>query len=165
MGCDPLFLGIVKVEEPDVRGLNILRELTESVLSIPVNSTLVNDAESGSAGWSTIYLELLCSYVQKRNDYAPMDFSPTSTKTAQRDLIVMLRRDPRNNSLDVTQPMVHSVSPQGTEEETLSEVIKCFDGVGFPRSTTNPRLKHPSIWLAMASSFATIRRRRSMTSR
>ena len=59
VGCDPLFLGIVKVEEPDVRGLNILRELTESVLSIPVNSTLVNDAESGSVGRSTIYLELL----------------------------------------------------------------------------------------------------------
>jgi len=70
--------------------------------------------------------ELFCS---ERNDYLPMDFSPTSVRSAQRDLIEMLLRDPRNSRLQVTAPSVPtSVCLRGSgTNEALSEMTKCFD--------------------------------------
>jgi len=78
--CDPMFLGVVKLEDADVRVLNILSEPTELVLAIPVdNSTISIDVEPVESGLS-YYLfgtdKLFCS---ERNDVElPMDFSPTS---------------------------------------------------------------------------------------
>lgn len=130
VGGEPLFLGVVKIEEPDVRVLNILKEPTELVLSIPVNSMITIDVEveqieSGAEYYLFGTDELFCS---KRNDYTPMDFSHTSTRTAQRDLMAMILRDPRNNALQVSRPAIpSSVSLRGTADENLGDVTKCFD--------------------------------------
>lgn len=127
-GCDPLFMGIIKTQEADVRVLNMLKEPTELVLAISVNSTIAIDVEPIESGVE-YYLfgtaELFCS---KRNDCLPMDLSPTSLRTAQKDLMNMLHRDPRNKSLEVSRPVIPaSVSLRGTSEENLSDVVKCFD--------------------------------------
>jgi len=78
VGCDPMFLGVVKLEDADVRVLNILSEPNELVLAIPVESTISIDVEPVESGLS-YYLfgtdKLFCS---ERNDTDPMDFSPTS---------------------------------------------------------------------------------------
>lgn len=43
--CEPVFMGVVKIEDDDdVRVLNILREPTELVISIPVNATTATAA-------------------------------------------------------------------------------------------------------------------------
>jgi len=128
MGRDPLFLGVVKLEQPDIRVLNILREPTELVIALPVHSMITIDTEQVESGAEYYIFGTAELFSSERNDFTPMDFSPTSTRTAQRDLMAMLRRDSRNNSYQVTQPSVpSSVSLRGTNEETLGEVIKCFD--------------------------------------
>ena len=128
VGCDPLFLGIVKLEDEDVRVINILSEPSEFVLAIPSNNSISIDVEPIESG-TEYYLfgtaELFCS---ERNDYTPMDFSPTSVRTAQRDLMAMLLRDPRNQAMQISKPSIpSSVALRGTSEETLSDIIKCFD--------------------------------------
>ena len=89
-GRNPLFLGIVKIEEPGVRVLNILKEPTELLIPIPVDSLIAideNDDNNIIRTGAEYYLfgtaELFCP---ERNDCTPMDFSPTSIRTAQRDL-------------------------------------------------------------------------------
>lgn len=131
-GRNPLFLGIVKIEEPGVRVLNILKEPTELLIPIPVDSVIAideNDDNNIIRTGAEYYLfgtaELFCP---ERNDYTPMDFSPTSTRTAQRDLMSMLRRDSRNSAFVVSQPVIpSSVVLRGTTNETLSDIVKCFD--------------------------------------
>ena len=128
-GRNSLFLGMVKIEEPGVRVLNILKEPTELIIPIPVDSIDKNDDNNIIRTGAEYYLfgtaELFCP---ERNDYTPMDFSPTSTRTAQRDLMSMLRRDSRNSAFVVSQPVIpSSVVLRGTTNETLSDIVKCFD--------------------------------------
>jgi hypothetical protein len=134
VGRDTLFLGVVKIEEPDIRILNILKEPKELVISIPVDSVITIDDDDGDIDkplhiGGEYYLfgtaELFCP---ERNDCEPMDFSPTSTRSAQRDLISLLHRDARNRAFTVSQPVIPtSVVLRGTSEETLSDIVKCFD--------------------------------------
>ena len=124
------FLGVVKIdEEPDdIRTLNILREPAELVISIPVDSIITIDEEPiqiGAEYYLFVTAELFCP---ERDDCTPLDFSPTSTRTAQRDLISLLRRDARNGAFEVSRPVIpSSVALRGTSEETLSDLVKCFD--------------------------------------
>ncbi|KAL7534170.1 hypothetical protein ACHAXR_005696, partial [Thalassiosira sp. AJA248-18] len=146
VGCDPVFLGVVKVEDPDVRVLNILREPTELVLSIPVvNSGIAIDVEPVEAGEEYYLFGKAELFSIERNDYTPMDFSPTSTRTAQRDLMAMLRRDPRNSSLQVSEPVIpSSVSLRGTSEEILGDITKCFDLSELVRDCHYPIQNQPA---------------------
>jgi hypothetical protein len=130
-GRNPLFLGIVKIEEPDVRVLNILKEPTELLIPIPVDSVIAideNDDNNIIRAGAEYYLfgtvELFCP---ERNDCTPMDFSPTSTRTAQHELMSMLHRDSRNSAFVVSQPVIpSSVVLRGTTNETLSDIVKCL---------------------------------------
>jgi SNF2 family DNA or RNA helicase len=131
-GCNPVFLGVVKIDEPDVRVLNILKEPTELLIPILTDSSITidddDDNEAVQPG-AEYYLfgtsELFCP---DRNDCTPMDFSPTSTRTAQRDLMSMLRRDGRNSAFEVFKPVIpSSVVLRGTTDETLSDIVKCFN--------------------------------------
>ena len=124
MECPPVFLGIVKMEDADIRVLNVLKEPTQLVLSIPISNT-TDAMESGMEYYLFGTKEL---FSIDRNDYTPMDFSPTSTRTAQRDLMAMLQRDPRNSTLHLSPAAIpSSVSLRGTNRETLGDVVKCFD--------------------------------------
>ena len=73
-GRNPLFLGIVKIEEPGVRVLNILKEPTELIIPIPVDSIDKNDDNNIIRTGAEYYLfgtaELFCP---ERNDCTPMD--------------------------------------------------------------------------------------------
>ena len=144
-GCDPLFLGIVKLEDPDVRVLNLLKEPTELVLSIPVNDSMITiDVEPIEAGTEYYLFGTSELFSLDRNDYEPMDFSPTSTRSAQRDLMAMLVRDPRNKSLQVSRPLIpSSVSLRGTSQERLSDVTKCFDLSELVRDCHYPITNQP----------------------
>ncbi|KAL9179984.1 hypothetical protein ACHAXT_007954 [Thalassiosira profunda] len=128
-GCAPSFLGVVKVEDADIRTLNILKEPTELVLAIPASSSAIAiDVEPIESGEEYYLFGTAELFSRTRNDDTPMDFSPTSTRTAQRDLMAMLLRDPRNAALQVTKPQIpSSVSLRGTTDETLGDVVKCFD--------------------------------------
>lgn len=144
IGSDPLYMGVIKTEEADVRVLNILKEPTELILSIPVSSTISIDVEPVEAG-KEYYIfgthELFCS---KRNDEVPMDFSPTSTRSAQRDLMAMLLRDARNNSLVASRPAISSsVTLRGTSNESLGDVVKCFDLSELVRDCNYPITSMP----------------------
>ena len=129
IGCDPLFLGVVKIEEPDIRSLNVLREPTELVIRIPVNGTdNTGEHEHIKCGEDYYLFGTSELFSVDRNDYTPMDFSPTSTRTAQRDLMAMIHRDPRNKALQVTPTVIPaSISLRGTSDEPLDNVTKCFD--------------------------------------
>mmetsp|Transcript_32798 Transcript_32798/g.68981 ORF Transcript_32798/g.68981 Transcript_32798/m.68981 type:complete len:1630 (-) Transcript_32798:512-5401(-) len=144
VGCDPLFLGVVKVEEPDVRVLNILKEPTELVLSIPVSPMITIDVDPIESGVEYYLFGTDVFICPKRNDFTPMDFSPTSTRTAQRDLMAMLRRDPRNKALQVSRPVIpSSVSLRGTSEERLCDITKCFDLSDLVRDCHYPIQNQP----------------------
>ena len=129
-GRDPFFLGVVKIEEEsdDIRVLNILREPAELVISIPVDSIIAIDDEPIQIGVEYYLFGTAELFCPERDDCTPLDFSPTSTRTAQRDLISLLRRDARNGAFEVSRPVIpSSVALRGTSEETLSELVKCFD--------------------------------------
>ena len=128
-GHAPLFIGMAKVEDAnDKRVLNILQEPTELVLLIPVSSTITIDVEPIEIGAEYFVYGTSELFSSDRNDCLPMDFSPTSTRTAQRYLISILHRDPRNKALQVSRPVIpSSVSLRGTSDEPLSDVTKCFD--------------------------------------
>ena len=126
-----MFLGVVKLEEADIRVINLLKEPTELVLTIPVDAVVCIDLEEheNEATGAEYYLfgtdKLFCI---ERNDTLPMDFSPTSMRTAQRDLMAILRRDPRNHATVVSKPTVPtSVAIRGTSEDRLGDLNKYFD--------------------------------------
>jgi hypothetical protein len=111
-GHNPILLGVVKIEESDIRVLNILKEPTELVILIPMDSavTIDNNYESKALQTGAEYYlfstsELFCP---ERNDCMPMDFSPTSMKTAQQDLMSMLRYNLRNSAFEVSRPVIPS---------------------------------------------------------
>ena len=65
-------------------------------------------------------------------DILPTDFSPTSMRTSQRDLMSMLLHEERNKSLQVSAPSIpNSVAVRGTSDsdEWLCDTIKCI-GLG-----------------------------------
>ncbi len=57
-GSNPMFLGVVKIEETDLRVLNILKEPTELVIPIPTDSaiTIDNDDENEALQTEAEYL-------------------------------------------------------------------------------------------------------------
>lgn len=127
-GFSPVFMGVVTLEAPDIQALNVLREPTELVIAIPVDPATNSNAGTIEVGLEYYLFGAAELFSRSRNDDANMDFSPTSERTAQRDLMAMLRRDPRNQPFTVTEAHVPtSVSLRGTSEETLGEVVKCFD--------------------------------------
>lgn len=137
-GFKTIFLGVVKIEEADIRVLNMLKEPTELVVSIPAHCAEDEvevlggvDIGGGVTVGAEYYLfgtsELCCP---KRNDLLPVDFSPTSMRSSQRDLIAMLLRDQRNHALQVTSPSVPSsvcLRGQRDEEKRLGDIMKCFE--------------------------------------
>ena len=147
VGEDALFLGVLKTRDSsDVQTLNILKEPTELLIIMPVISSN-DDADAMDIEIGVEYFlwgsaELFCS---DRNDCLPMDFSPTSVRSAQRDLITMLLRDPRNSSLLVSAPSVpSSVCLRGSgTDETLSQMTKCFDLSELVRDCNYPIENQP----------------------
>jgi len=131
----PLFLGVVKTQDSsDVQVLNLLKEPTELVVIVPVSPSVRAGCEDDDVRTIEIGVEYYLwgaaeLFSSDRNDCLPMDFSPTSVRSAQRDLIAMLLRDPRNSSLQVSSPSVpSSVCLRGSgTEEVLSQMTKCFD--------------------------------------
>ena len=146
MGQGPLFLGVVKTRDSsDVQVLNILKEPTELVIIVPVNPSVDGDVTAVETGleyylWGAA--ELFCS---DRNDCLPMDFSPTSVRSAQKDLIAMLLRDPRNSSVQVSAPSVpSSVCLRGSgTDEMLGQMTKCFDLSELVRDCNYPIQDQP----------------------
>ena len=128
----PVFLGVVRVEAPDVRALNVLREPRELVIAVSAEpeAAIAIDVDLTESGREHFLFGTAELFSAERDDCIPMDFGPTSTRTAQRELMAMLRRDPRNACLQVTAPVVPtSVAPRGHASETmpLSDIVKCFD--------------------------------------
>ncbi|KAL7541871.1 hypothetical protein ACHAXR_011300 [Thalassiosira sp. AJA248-18] len=147
-GFKTMFLGVVKLEEADCLVLNLLSEPTELVLSIPVEDVVSIDVDQKNEVGLEYYLfgtaEL---FNTERNDCLPMDFAPTSVRTAQRDLIAMLLRDQRNHALQVTSPAIpSSVALRGTQEENmrLGDIMKCFDLGELVRDCNYPILNMPT---------------------
>ena len=150
VGRDTLFLGVVKIEEPDIRILNILKEPKELVISIPVDSVITIDDDDGDidkplhVGGEYYLFDTAKLFCPERNDCEPMDFSPTSTRSAQRDLISLLHCDARNCGFTVSQPVIPtSVVLQGTSKETLSDIVKCFDLLELVRDCHYPIQNQP----------------------
>jgi len=86
--------------------------------------------------------ELFCS---DRNDGLPMDFShTTSMRKAQRHLISMLLRDPRNESLQTSQPIVPaSVELRGSSQDSVHTISKYFDLSELVRDCNYPIVNKP----------------------
>ncbi|KAL7550676.1 hypothetical protein ACHAWF_013896 [Thalassiosira exigua] len=147
-GFQTMYLGIVKLEDADVRVLNIMKEPTEFVLSIPVDDEASADAGQIEVGAEYYLFGTAALFSSDRNDCLPMDFAPTSMRTAQRDLMAMLLRDPRNRALQVTEPAVpSSVALRGTRDEALrlGDITKCFDLGELVRDCHYPILGMPSV--------------------
>ena len=132
----PVFLGVVKVEYSDIQILNMLREPIELVLMVPVSQ--LERMDYYLFGTS----ELFCS---DRNDGLPMDFShTTSMRKAQRHLISMLLRDPRNESLQTSQPIVPaSVELRGSSQDSVHTISKYFDLSELVRDCNYPIVNKP----------------------
>ena len=149
-GLSPLFLGVVKPRDShDVQVLNILKEPTELIIIVPINES-INEDDDINAGaiesgveyylWGTTEL-----FSSDRNDCLPMDFSPTSVRSAQKDLIAMLLRDPCNSSLQVSAPSLpSSVCLRGSgTDEMLGQMSKCFDLSELVRDCNYPIQDQP----------------------
>ena len=149
-GRGPLLLGVVEIRDSsDVQVLNILKEPAELIIVVPVNPFMsdeedlcVRTIEIGVEYYLWGTAELFSS---DRNDCLPMDFSPTSVRSAQKDLIAMLRRDPRNSSLLVSAPKTpSSVCLRGSgTDEMLGQMTKCFDLSELVRDCNYPIQDQP----------------------
>ena len=125
--CKVMFLGVVTLGDSDVRALNLLKEPTELVLTIPVDSNVFihDDLTIGTDHYLFGAHEL---FSIDRDVTLPMDFSATSMRTAQRDLMTMLLRDPRNQASMVSKPSVpSSVLVRGTDNDRIGDLNKFFD--------------------------------------
>jgi len=143
LGEIPIFLGVIQVEEPDVQILNMLVEPTELIMVVPTQP--FGESQDITVG-KEYYLfgkaDLFCS---DRDDFLPMDFShTTSIRKAQRHLISMLLRDPRNESLQTSRTVVPaSVELRGSSQEHLSAISKCFDLSELVRDCNYPIQNKP----------------------
>lgn len=146
---EPLYLGVVQLQDPDVQVLNMLQEPTELVLAVPVQKPVmtmdmdVAPIQSGIQYYLFGTAELLCS---KRNDVLPIDFSHTnSMRNAQRHLITMLLRDTRNQSMQVSKPgLPTSVKLREANQEHPDAISKCFDLSELVRDCNYPIQNQPS---------------------
>lgn len=147
----PLFLGVVKPRDShDVQVLNVLKEPTELIIIVPMNESMNEEDEDTDTRaiesgveyflWGTMEL-----FSSDRNDCLPMDFSPTSVRSAQKDLIAMLLRDPCNSSLQVSAPSLpSSVCLRGSgADEMLGQMSKCFDLSELVRDCNYPIQDQP----------------------
>lgn len=143
LGEISIFLGVIQVEEADVRVLNMLVEPTELIMIVPTQP--FGESQDITVG-KEYYLfgkaDLFCS---DRDDVLPMNFShTTSIRKAQRHLISMLLRDPRNESLQTSRTVVPaSVELRGLSQEHMSTISKCFDLSELVRDCNYPIQNKP----------------------
>ena len=144
----PLFLGLVTLTENDIVYINLLTEPTELVLVIPTDDIdYIADfkVESGKQYYLFGTPKL---FSKKRDDSLPMNMTDraSSVRNAQRELISILLRDPRNAYMQVSQPYVpSSVNTRGKKDEDESAVRKYFDLNELVRDCNYPIEDQPSI--------------------
>ena len=141
-----MFLGVVNLEDSDVRVLNLLKEPTELVLTIPVDANVsIDDDTAISIGQDYYIFGIRELFSIDRDVTLPMDFSPTSMRAAQRDLMAMLFRDPRNQACIVSKPSIpSSVVVRGTSNDRLGDLNKFFDLGELVRDCNYPVDKMPA---------------------
>ena len=144
----PLFLGVVTLTAADILYINLLTEPTELVLVIPkedVKYTANFEVESGKEYYLFGTSKL---FSKEKEDILPINLTrvSSSVRNAQRELISILLRDPRNAYIQVSKPVVpNSVSTRGMGGEDESAVRKCFDLSELVRDCNYPIENQPAV--------------------
>ncbi len=146
-GDRPCFLGVVcPNDDSEVQALNMLREPIELVCAIPIDGNVDNHEIEITSGIEYYLFGTGYLFCPERNDYLPINFSHrTSVRNAQRQLMTMLLREPRNKCMQMTETNIpSSVNVRGTATEDTGAVVKCFDLSQLVRDCNCPIQDQPS---------------------